>query len=196
MPFPVTPNSYEVRDSVALIDVGTNALPGLIATIDSSDLDLALDGLGRWFAYKTPGRANITVRRAVTVAPGQQGHQILKRLIYDTEETLVVMHMDHDGLNLRRSNLKAATHQELAAHARHSKAKRRGAFRTESGRWRAIIGVENEIIRLGTFDTEDAAGRAYDAAAREYFGAMARLNFPSLNDAIADKRRSLAGAGL
>ena len=48
----------------------------------------------------------------------------------------------------------------------------------ERGRWRAAIVVARKKLHLGYFRHELEAARAYDAAAREYRGADARLNFP------------------
>lgn len=46
--------------------------------------------------------------------------------------------------------------------------------------WRASIGHEMRKIALGEFRDEEAAARAYDAAAIRLHGEFARLNFPTL----------------
>jgi hypothetical protein len=45
-------------------------------------------------------------------------------------------------------------------------------------KWQVGITVNKNRRHIGYFDTEEAAARAYDAAARQYHGANARLNFP------------------
>ena len=43
--------------------------------------------------------------------------------------------------------------------------------------WSAKLRVDKKSIWLGRFETEQEAARAYDAAAKQYFGASAKLNF-------------------
>jgi hypothetical protein len=66
--------------------------------------------------------------------------------------------------------------------------KRRSRYRGvvwERGRWRAKITVKGVRLHLGCFDEEEAAARAYDAAARQHLGARAKLNFAAEKDAAA-----------
>jgi len=46
------------------------------------------------------------------------------------------------------------------------------------GRYYARIRVKYKYISLGNFASEEEAARAYDKAAKEYFGEFAWLNFP------------------
>lgn len=51
-------------------------------------------------------------------------------------------------------------------------------FSTRRQHWCARIEVNHKNIYLGSFDTPEAAARAYDAAAKIHYGDRAFLNFP------------------
>lgn len=53
-------------------------------------------------------------------------------------------------------------------------------FSTKSGCWISKITIRYKTIHLGSFDTEEEAARAYDAAAKIHHGKRAFLNFPDL----------------
>lgn len=95
-------------------------------------------------------------------------------------------HIDHDGLNNRRSNLRAATRVQNAGNrlpsAGGSSIYKGVYWRKEGSKWSAAIGyTENgrrRTVHLGFFSSETAAAGAYDVAAIAKWGAYALTNFP------------------
>jgi hypothetical protein len=106
----------------------------------------------------------------------------MHRLITNAPKYLVVDHMDHNGLNNRKSNLRLCTPAQNQYNARPipgGTSKHKGVCRDrKSKKYRALIGHKSKRYHLGCFDNEDDAGRAYDRKAIELFGEFAYLNFP------------------
>ena len=103
----------------------------------------------------------------------------MHKLITGYEQT---DHINHDGLNNQRSNLRLATHAQNQRNqrpylGRTSPYKGVHWFPSRE-KWRAQIVIANHERHIGLFGAEEDAARAYDAAAREHFGEYACLNFP------------------
>ncbi|MGD0572661.1 MAG: HNH endonuclease [Sedimentisphaerales bacterium] len=106
----------------------------------------------------------------------------LHRLIMNAPEGLLVDHRNSDGLDNRRTNLRIATHAENTQNNR----KRKGttskyigvSFDKKADNWISRIMFKKKAKWLGSFDDEIAAAKAYDDAAKKYYGEFARLNFP------------------
>jgi predicted Zn-ribbon and HTH transcriptional regulator len=104
-----------------------------------------------------------------------------------------VDHVDGNGLNNRRSNLRPATKSQNGANARKNPGKTsryKGVFwDRERSAWQAKIMVNRKALSLGRFASEEDAALAYDLAAREAFGEFALTNFQPLDPvALADWR--------
>lgn len=92
-------------------------------------------------------------------------------------------HINHNGLDNRKANLRLATHRQNLCNRRNTALKAASRYRGVSlhkntKRWTARIKVYGKTKYLGLFDDEIDAAKAYDAAARRFHGVFASLNFP------------------
>lgn len=138
---------------------------GLFAILDEPDAGraAALD----WGPLR--GRKTVYAR---------SGNVLLHRFVMQPEQGMVVDHIDGDGLNNARSNLRVCTPMQNHANARkhtNSSSYFKGVYRHRR-RWRAQIIVDKERVALGSFETQTRAAMAYDKAARFYFGQFAMTN--------------------
>ncbi len=108
----------------------------------------------------------------------------MHRLILNAPKGLFVDHINHNGLDNRRENLRLCTHLENLRNARPStggSSKYKGvSWEKAKKRFRAKINHNRKGIHLGYFKNEIDAAKAYDKKAKELFGEFAYLNFPDL----------------
>lgn len=107
---------------------------------------------------------------------------LLHREIMEAPDDVLVDHIDGNGLNNQRSNLRLCDKTLNCANSRFRR-DGRSQFKGVSwchttARWRATIRVRNCQIHIGRYDDDRVAAKAYDKAASSYFGEFARLNFP------------------
>ncbi len=106
----------------------------------------------------------------------------LHREIMRPAEGNVVDHRDGNSLDNRRENMREATQRENMYNRKKRKntsSRYVGArYDKERGKWASEIKHNGKKYFLGRFDSEIAAAKAYDAAAKKYRGEFARLNFP------------------
>lgn len=147
--------------------------------IDAADLDLVLDGRGRWRADPCDGK--LYVARNEGPRPERE-YVFLHRFLLGLQkgDGRLCDHVNGDGLDNRRSNIRLATGTQNCAN-RGPNAKNpgfKGVDARPNGRFRASIGIAGGTRYLGTFAEAEAAARAYDDAARAAYGEFARTNFP------------------
>jgi hypothetical protein len=95
---------------------------------------------------------------------------------------LVVDHIDHNGLNNTRANLRLCTlsqNQYNRRSAKHGSSKYKGVGYLKCGKvFTTQIAYGGKTYYLGRFKDEKEAARVYDEKAKEFFKDFACLNFP------------------
>jgi hypothetical protein len=93
-------------------------------------------------------------------------------------------HKNHDTLDNRRENLRKCRHGQNIHNSKKSKANKSGYrgvnWYSKNKKWIAKITVGYKQVYVGSFDTAEAAARAYDAEAKKLHGEFTSLNFPSV----------------
>jgi len=87
----------------------------------------------------------------------------------------MVDHIDGDGLNNQRSNLRPATRQQNSCNKKAIRNKYKGVYIFRNY-YMSNITYNKKNIHLGQFNTQEAAAEAYNKKAIELFGEYAKLN--------------------
>jgi hypothetical protein len=125
------------------------------------------------YAVKTgitpSGRRPVRIHRLIM-------ERMLGRELLPTEH---VDHIDGDGLNNRRSNLRLCTKATNAVNSKRRSDNQSGykgvCFHPFSGLWRAYITVDGKQHSLGYYKTPQEAHEAYKVAAVKFYGEFARF---------------------
>lgn len=105
-------------------------------------------------------------------------NELMHRFMFKDEipKGLFVDHINGNGLDNRRVNIRFATRQQNGHNSRPPKNRRfKGAHRCRN-HWQAEIRHNGVLHRLGMFKTEIEAARVYNEAAKRLFGEYAWLN--------------------
>lgn len=99
--------------------------------------------------------------------------------IMNPPKGMEVDHRDRDGLHNWRENLRVCTHAQNSMNRGPSSVTGfKGVRLYGSKKYIAQIKFRKKFFHLGIFTEAEEAARAYDAAAKKFFGDFAWLNFP------------------
>lgn len=150
---------------------------GYAAMVDDEDY-LALSQF-KWQALLTRGGQPVYARRAGKTASGKKVTILMHAFIcgYSRPD-----HVDGDGLNNQRLNLRLATHGQNNANRRKAHGKSSvflGVnWKQTNNKWCAQIKQDGKKRHIGLFKDEFDAATAYNFAALEAHGDFARFNTP------------------
>lgn len=155
---------------------------GHVALVDADDYETLVKL--KWYA-STNKNGNTYAMRDIVV-DGIKKHFRMHRVVVNAPPELFVDHINHDGLDNRRANLRLCTKSEnmknrSGACRGASSAYLGVAWKKDVNLWQAGIRYNGKRHALGTFKDEIEAALAYDAAARQYHGPFANPNFPEEN---------------
>lgn len=152
---------------------------GCFAVVDS---DMA--GVVSTFVWSPARRTN------TGYATSQKAGSYLHRFLWRRWGGVATPHIDHidlDGLNCRRSNLRAATVSQNASNKirQNSLSRKRSPFKGVSlkkNRWSAQVTANKVVYSLGYFATQEEAAEAYRRGALKYHGEFARTEVGRLSE--------------
>lgn len=149
---------------------------GLFALVDDEDYDRVRHLT--WSAQKS-------VRTFYAVRGyrinGKFKMDLLHRVIMNAPDAMQVDHIDANGLNCRRANMRVCTVKENHRNMRKPLSAKTSPFKgvhwaTQRAKWVARIHWDDKGYTLGYFDDEIAAAQRYNREARLRFGEFALLN--------------------
>jgi hypothetical protein len=142
---------------------------GKVALVDDEDFE-AVSAV-KWYAQQS---------RVWYAAHKRDRLVYMHRMILTAPPGMQVDHINGNGLDNRRSNLRLCSNSQNHANLRkrpETSSRFKGVYWNKARRkWHAQIKVNQCTFYLGLFESEEAAGAAYDRAAAEHFGVFSRLN--------------------
>lgn len=110
-------------------------------------------------------------------------HILMHRIVANTPKGMRTDHINHDGFDNRKSNLRICTQSQNCHNKRSNKDKNKGASKYKGvyfskllNKWHVQINIKGKNTHLGVFIEEEDAAIAYNVAAQLFFNEYAYLN--------------------
>lgn len=157
------------------IPLNSRKYPDKYAIVDEADAPLVqrycwhvFHTCGNWYANASVGGKTVLMHRLIA-SPGK--HE-------------VVDHINHNGLDNRRVNLRCCSRSVNQQNRRSVQSNNTSGYLgvyldRRRNKWSAQLRVNGKMRSFGYFADPAQAARARDAAALEHYGPHATLNFPA-----------------
>lgn len=150
---------------------------GYVAIVDDEDYNEL--SKHKWCADNS-SKTNVYALRRVGKKLSRMHNEIIGR-----KDGLEIDHINGNGLDNRRANLRFCTRSQNRMNGRKNADNTSGykgvtkSKKSPNNPWHAHIKFNGITKHLGNYKTKEDAARAYDAAAKELHGEFCSLNFPS-----------------
>ena len=150
---------------------------GKFAIVDVGDF--AEINKHKWYTSQR-GRFSYA-RRGDGIKHGNKTAIAMHREIMGHPKNMYIDHINHNGLDNRRANLRLATPKQnawnnLPRKGNYSSKYKGVSWHKRDRKWYAKIVIHGKAKHLGGFNDEKAAAAAYNSAAKKLFGEFACLN--------------------
>ena len=160
------------------IDLGN----GLASLVDDEDFEY----LSQFKWYATKRGHKLYAKRNLPRDNGIRRSESIHRVVMKYPKGVSIDHIDGDGLNNQKSNLRICTSSQNMANQPKQRSNTSGykgvCWNKNVSKWQVQIRFQWEPIYLGVFEDKIEAAKVYDAKALELFGEFAQLNFPEVKN--------------
>lgn len=147
---------------------------GKVAIVDAADYEWLMQW--RWYCARDPRKSDY----ARGTVNGK--HMLMHRFITGAPAGVMIDHINGDGLDNRRENLRHADHSRNKQNAKRRSQRFTSRYKgvhkepIYGHKWIAQLCVNGKVVVVGRCDSEEEAARAYNEAALRHFGEFAHIN--------------------
>jgi hypothetical protein len=150
---------------------------GKVAIVDDDDYERLSQF--KWHARKR--EKTYYAMRSLPIGNGKYLRVRMHRDILNVSEDTQIDHIDRNGLNNQKSNLRPCDHAEnqwnTDAPITNTSGVKGVSWDKTNRKWLVQLHCRNKKIHLGRHPDKEEAVKIYDNAAKEHFGEFARPNY-------------------
>lgn len=134
---------------------------GKVALVDDEDFDML--NVFKWSALCTIGKRRLNFYASRMTGGKNSVCVYMHRIIMKPPPEMQVDHIDGNGLNNQKSNLRVVTHRQNQQNLHFKKSSKYPGvcWEKKKKKWMASLQISGKSKTLGCFDTEEEAHQAY-----------------------------------